>query len=316
MSDEVEKKITAKFILDSNGFNDSLQGVNSGLRTAQGELGKAKASTEAFGKSSDNLKTVQKALGEQVELHSKKVNILKESLQATTVKMNANVKERDRLKNSLQDANITYADTISIYGKESAESKKAKEEVTKLTNELKNKESALKTNAKAIENNTASLSKAEIELIKTQGELQRTNKAIATNESKWIAAGKTFEDTSKKMKTIGDGMSGVGNKMTLGLTVPIVGLGVAMGKMSMDFEDNMAKVGTISNDAEVPIEELGKAILKLLQDTCRSTGMTVIIITHNLAITPIGDKIIKMKNGLIESFTTNDNPTPLERIDW
>jgi putative ABC transport system ATP-binding protein len=60
----------------------------------------------------------------------------------------------------------------------------------------------------------------------------------------------------------------------------------------------------------------GKAILKLLQDTCKSTGMTVIVITHNLAITPMGDKIIKMKNGLIDSVTINDNPTPVERIDW
>lgn len=60
----------------------------------------------------------------------------------------------------------------------------------------------------------------------------------------------------------------------------------------------------------------GKAILKLLQDTCRSTGMTVIVITHNLAIAPMGDKIIKMKNGLVESVTVNQKPTPVERIEW
>ena len=60
----------------------------------------------------------------------------------------------------------------------------------------------------------------------------------------------------------------------------------------------------------------GKAILKLLQDTCRSTGMTVIVITHNLAIAQMGDKIIKMKNGKVESIVTNENPTPVERIEW
>lgn len=60
----------------------------------------------------------------------------------------------------------------------------------------------------------------------------------------------------------------------------------------------------------------GKAILKLLQKTCREMGMTVIIITHNLAITPMGDKVIRVKNGMIESITTNDNPTPIERIEW
>lgn len=60
----------------------------------------------------------------------------------------------------------------------------------------------------------------------------------------------------------------------------------------------------------------GKAILKLLQETCRKMKMTVIIITHNLALTPMGDKVIKVKNGKISSITINENPTPVERIEW
>ena len=60
----------------------------------------------------------------------------------------------------------------------------------------------------------------------------------------------------------------------------------------------------------------GKSILKLLQDTCRKMNMTVIIITHNLALTPMGDKVIKVKNGKIESVVVNENPTPVERIEW
>nr|WP_309137290.1 ABC transporter ATP-binding protein [Romboutsia lituseburensis] len=60
----------------------------------------------------------------------------------------------------------------------------------------------------------------------------------------------------------------------------------------------------------------GKSILKLLQDTCRKMGMTVIIITHNLALTPMGDKVIKVKNGKIESVTINEKPVPVERIEW
>lgn len=60
----------------------------------------------------------------------------------------------------------------------------------------------------------------------------------------------------------------------------------------------------------------GKSILKLLQDTCKKYNMTVVIITHNLAITPMGDKVIKVKNGIIESITLNSNPLPVERIEW
>lgn len=60
----------------------------------------------------------------------------------------------------------------------------------------------------------------------------------------------------------------------------------------------------------------GKSILKLLQDTCRKMGMTVVVITHNLAIAPMGDKIIKVRNGKVESQTLNSNPIPVEGIEW
>ena len=60
----------------------------------------------------------------------------------------------------------------------------------------------------------------------------------------------------------------------------------------------------------------GKAILKLLQDTCRERGMTVILITHNSAITPMADRVIKMKNGKVDSMTANPNPVSVETIEW
>ena len=60
----------------------------------------------------------------------------------------------------------------------------------------------------------------------------------------------------------------------------------------------------------------GKAILKLLYDTCRERKVTVIVITHNLALAPMGDKVIKVKNGVINSVEINDNPMPVERIEW
>ena len=60
----------------------------------------------------------------------------------------------------------------------------------------------------------------------------------------------------------------------------------------------------------------GKQILKLLQDTCRKNKMTVIIVTHNAAIAPMADKIIRFKNGTAESIEINDNPMPVEEIEW
>ncbi|MBS4980450.1 MAG: ABC transporter ATP-binding protein [Lachnospiraceae bacterium] len=60
----------------------------------------------------------------------------------------------------------------------------------------------------------------------------------------------------------------------------------------------------------------GKAILKLLQDTCRNKGMTVIVITHNSALAPMADRVIHIKNGRVESMKTNEHPVPVETIEW
>lgn len=60
----------------------------------------------------------------------------------------------------------------------------------------------------------------------------------------------------------------------------------------------------------------GKNILKLLQDTCIETGMTVIIITHNQAITPMADRVVTMRSGRVQRITVNDNPMPVERLEW
>ena len=60
----------------------------------------------------------------------------------------------------------------------------------------------------------------------------------------------------------------------------------------------------------------GKSILKLLQDTCRNNGMTVILITHNSAIAPMADRVIKIKNGRVDKIIENPQPVPVETIEW
>jgi len=60
----------------------------------------------------------------------------------------------------------------------------------------------------------------------------------------------------------------------------------------------------------------GKGILKILQDTCREKNVTVVVITHNTAITPMADRVVKIKSGKVESIVDNPLPTPVEDIEW
>ena len=60
----------------------------------------------------------------------------------------------------------------------------------------------------------------------------------------------------------------------------------------------------------------GKSILKLLQDTCRNKGMTVIVITHNTALVPMADRVIHIKNGKVSRMELNEHPESIENIEW
>ena len=60
----------------------------------------------------------------------------------------------------------------------------------------------------------------------------------------------------------------------------------------------------------------GKLILKLLQDTCKQHGMTVVLVTHNSAIAPMADRVIRLRNSKVSEITVNEHPTPVEQIEW
>ncbi|MCI5622973.1 ABC transporter ATP-binding protein [Anaerostipes sp.] len=62
--------------------------------------------------------------------------------------------------------------------------------------------------------------------------------------------------------------------------------------------------------------QTGKSILKLLQDTCKEKGKTVVVITHNLAIAPMADRVIEIKNGKVNKITINEHPQSVETIEW
>ncbi len=62
--------------------------------------------------------------------------------------------------------------------------------------------------------------------------------------------------------------------------------------------------------------ETGKSILKLLQQTCREMKMTVIVITHNQALTPMGDRVIHIRNGVVNGEEINEHPVDIEKIEW
>ena len=63
-------------------------------------------------------------------------------------------------------------------------------------------------------------------------------------------------------------------------------------------------------------DQTGRTILQLLQDTCRQKGVTVIVITHNSALTPMADRVIRIRSGTVAEMKRNPHPTPVAEIEW
>ena len=108
-----------------------------------------------------------------------------------------------------------------------------------------------------------------------------------------------------------------------------VGLGERMGnfpsQLSGGEQQRVAIARALANNPKLLLcdeptgaldYQTGKAILKLLQDTGRKTGMTVVIITHNGALTAMADRVIKVRNGTVKSVTINEHPMDISEIEW
>lgn len=270
MANDVEKRITAKMVLDSTGYNDSIKGVNSSLRQAQSELKNASAQVGVFGRDSEKLKSVQEALAKQVELHAKKVGLYKENIEKATAKMNDNIRERDKLKISLDKANKSYEEAVKLYGKESKQVANAKEEVSKLEKEYKNKEKAVESNAKQTQRYETNLNKANLAMVKTQGELKEVNTELDKSNNKWIQASDTLQKSSDKLKDVGGKIEGAGDKV-LKLSAPLVGAGAASLKFSTDFNKAMANVSTLIPGQQKRLMGLKKDVQEVSVEVGKST---------------------------------------------
>lgn len=126
--------------------------------------------------------------------------------------------------------------------------------------ELKLLENAEGDNKKAIEEKKAALNEAEASLNEYKSRLKEVNEQLKFGKA-------SIEEYTEKVQKAGEKVKDEGSGMTKKVTVPILAAGAASAKMAMDFEDSMAKVSTIADATEVPMDEMQKAILDLSNQT-------------------------------------------------
>lgn len=187
--------------------------------------------------------------------------------QKSLKEINASVQENRtafKLAQSQWDTNTKSADKLKDRQKYLAQQTKDYSDKVKILEEqLKELESAEEKDQRAIERKRSQLNQAKTSLNNYKKGLEEVNQELKFGTER-------IEEYSKKVGEDGKKVTDAGKKMSAGVTAPIIGAGAAAGKLAMDFEDSMAKVSTIADTTQVPIEDLKNGIMDLSSKTGQS----------------------------------------------
>ena len=187
--------------------------------------------------------------------------------QKSLKEINASVQENRtafKLAQSQWDTNTKSADKLKDRQKYLAQQTKDYSDKVKILEEqLKELESAEEKDQRAIERKRSQLNQAKTSLNNYKKGLEEVNQELKFGTER-------IEEYSKKVGEAGKKVTDAGKKMSAGVTAPIIGAGAAAGKLAMDFEDSMAKVSTIADTTQVPIEDLKDGIIDLSSKTGQS----------------------------------------------
>lgn len=187
--------------------------------------------------------------------------------QKSLKEINASVQENRtafKLAQSQWDTNTKSADKLKDRQKYLAQQTKDYSDKVKILEEqLKELESAEEKDQRAIERKRSQLNQAKTSLNNYKKGLEEVNQELKFGTER-------IEEYSKKVGEAGKKVTDAGKKMSAGVTAPIIGAGAAAGKLAMDFEDSMAKVSTIADTTQVPIEDLKNGIMDLSSKTGQS----------------------------------------------
>ncbi len=122
------------------------------------------------------------------------------------------------------------------------------------------------------------VNKTETELNKLEGRLESNNTALKTNQSHWESAGKSIDNFGSKAGLLGDKLTGIGNRMTTGITVPVIGAGVAATKLASDYEEAIDNFGSKAGLLGDKLTGIGNRM---------TTGITVPVIGAGVAATKL-----------------------------
>ena len=288
---EVLRDLVVSLSLDGDNFSRNLTSINKQIQEAESEFKRAASGVDNFEKSVSGTQSQLSSLQQKLALQQKAVKQYEKALEAANKKLeNANARQ-GKLTESLDAAKQKNADLrqqvaaatkqYELFSRELGESDSAtlaakanldalSQEYAESSAEVKKLEGQLAANTKSLQNNADAVTKARTNLNNAQGALRQTEQQIRTTterlarmQSAWTKTGDALTAFGKKCASVSASMEKLGKGMTATLTTPVLALGTAAIKASVEYESAFASVRKTVDATEAEYEQLSDAVKKM-----------------------------------------------------
>ena len=257
---EAIRKVSTIFTIDDNDHNKKLKELNMQYKLTQSEIKLAGERLNQFGKDTDNLKYKEEALTKQTETLKDKINLYKDSIEKASSRANENNKKLQELKSTKQNLQKEYKTAIKLYGEESEEARKLKNQLDKVNEEYTEQKAVVDKNINSVNSHKIKLNQTETQLSKVQSELKKTSIELEKQNSKWIVAGESLKKAGDNISNFGGKASKTGGTLTKTVTLPIVAMGTAAVNAQVKWESAFAGVKKTVNGTAEQIAKLEQGI--------------------------------------------------------
>ncbi len=297
---EVLRDLVVSLSLDGDNFSRNLTSINKQIQEAESEFKRAAAGVDGFEKSVAGAQSKLSSLQQKLTLQQRAVSQYQKALDAANKKLENYNTRQGKLTESLEKARQKNADLKKQVGeatkqyerfsRELGESDSAtiaakanmdalaqeyeesSAEVKKLEGQLTANTKSLRNNADAVTKARTGLNQAEAALKETESQIKDTTEQLARMQSAWTKAGDTLTAFGAKCASVSTAMSKVGREMTMYMTTPVLALGTASVKASMEFESAFASVRKTVDATEEEYESLSNSVKQMSTEIATSSS--------------------------------------------
>ena len=331
---EVLRDLVVSLSLDGDNFSRNLTSINKQIQEAESDFKRAAAGVDNFEKSVSGTQAQLATLQQKLSLQQKAVAQYQKALDAANKKLENAYTKQERLSASLETAKQKNADLkdrvaaatrqYETFARELGETDSAtiaakqnldalSDEYAASSAEVKKLEGQLSANTKSLQNNAdavtrarTNLNNAEASLRQTEAQIQSTTERLARMQSAWTAVGDTLTAFGTKCASVSKSMERIGKGMTAALTTPILALGTASVKASVEYESAFANVRKTVDATEEEYQRLSNSVKQMSTEIATSTSTIAEVMANAGQLGIQNDYLVDFTRTMIDLGNSTD----------